>query len=174
MRNIAPRLVGTLVNVAEDQPEYEPVVVLPASHPDFPVMPWAEHNAIIMCFEPTADDRQRIINGENLYISLLVGDEKQQPIMLSIGPEEMAQRYGLQVKERALNVPDDVSACHSTCLVAELEIGDRFKDPTHNEWLPVLELRNNVLNQRYIEIRVSENGRGLTYNKTIEVEVIKP
>lgn len=61
-------------------------------------------NTVVMCFELDGEERQRIINGENLYISMLTYGRPQTPINLSVGPEEMAERYGLEVIHRGLRV----------------------------------------------------------------------
>jgi hypothetical protein len=91
MRNVSPRIVGPLCRVAEDQPQYTPVTVIPAVNPNHPL---PKHNTVIMCFEPSADDRQKIINGENIYIALLTNGSPQQPISISIGPERWLRSMG--------------------------------------------------------------------------------
>jgi hypothetical protein len=171
MRNISPRIVGPLCEVAKDQPQYQPVVVIPAVNPRHPL---PRHNAVIMCFEPTAEDRQRVINGENIYVALLTNGAPQQPILITVGPEDMAAWHNLSVPTReGLQVDSNPPACEeTTCMIQELLVGDTFYDEPLDEWLPVKEVRHSPLGvPRYREIRVSDEGRALSYNRTEVVRV---
>lgn len=80
------------------QPEYEPVEIVRATNPDFWVNPKATHNAVVMAFRPSEDERRRLAEGEDIYISLITFGHPQQPILVDVGPQTMAEIHGLQVK----------------------------------------------------------------------------
>lgn len=73
-------------------------------------------NTVIMAFEITGEERQRIINGEDVYVALLTFGHPQQPIMVGVGPEEMAAIHGLRVDSRlAGDVQMDCGGCGPGC-----------------------------------------------------------
>jgi hypothetical protein len=107
---VEPKLLGNKIRVAENQPEYTPVTVVVAHNPDFraPLSPKAM-NSVIMAFSLTAEERRRIALGENtIYVSLLTFGNLQQPILLTVGAEEMAERFSLDVLQHCGTVqPED-------------------------------------------------------------------
>jgi|SRR5689334_8528074 len=97
---ITPRIEGgTPVRVAEEQPEYEAVDVIFARNHNYSVPVDKEHNAVIMAVTLSGEERQRIINGEDIYIVLLTFGYPQQPIAAFVGPEGAAEMCGLEVKQ---------------------------------------------------------------------------
>lgn len=101
MKNVKPRIQGQVLRAAENQPEYTPVDILLARNIDYTIPVDKDYNTVIMAFELTGEERQRIINGEDVYVALLTYGHPQQPIMLSVGPEEMAEWHGLEVDRRS-------------------------------------------------------------------------
>lgn len=169
MKSIPPRLQGPQATAAKDQPQYAPAEVILARDPQYrnprpeasfivrPSMTEEEglrilremktrlrieegHNTVIMSFEPTPADRQRLINGENIYIALLTFGKPQQPILVACGPEEFAERYELPIRTRALDQPATVAECcgggccgHSNAGVISQADGQRPDDLTADD-----------------------------------------
>ncbi len=100
MEFIRPRLLAPVVRVAERQEEYEPIDAVQAVNPHY----WAAngcHNTMIMAVSLTGEERQRIINGESIYIALLTYGRPQQPLLVSVGPDDMAAWHNLAVDPRS-------------------------------------------------------------------------
>lgn len=51
--------------------------------------------ALAMVFQPDADERARILRGENVYISLLTFGHPMQPIIVLVGKRDAALAFGL-------------------------------------------------------------------------------
>lgn len=125
MKAVVPRIVGLQVRVAENQPEYTPVDTIRARHPDYQNSPKG-YNSVIMAFEPSPEERQRLINGEDIYIALLTFGFPQQPIMLSVGPEDMARWHETEVVHKPtpylrLEKQDDVPCGDATGIPTDAE-----------------------------------------------------
>jgi hypothetical protein len=50
-----------------------------------------------MAFRPSAEDLDLMIQGEDIYIGLLVGDHPQTPINVIVGKEAAARLYNEEV-----------------------------------------------------------------------------
>lgn len=96
MRNVRPQVKAEILDVAKDQPEYLPVEVARVDHPDFPK--GIVGNTALMAFSLDRVEIERLLNGDHLYVGLLCGNGRQQPINIFIGKEEAAQCYDLEVE----------------------------------------------------------------------------
>lgn len=96
MKMTRPKVTGAeQVTIAEEQEEYLPIV---AARVRMRVTPMSTAAGLLFAFEPTKDERERIYNGEDIYISLVTFGEPMQPIMVMCGKEEAAQTFGLGVE----------------------------------------------------------------------------
>ncbi len=86
MRPVRPELQAQIIRVAEQQPEYEAVDVALVRHPDFSAT--RGYNTVVMAFRPTAEERERIGRGEDVYVALLTFGSPQQPIIVFTGKDE--------------------------------------------------------------------------------------
>lgn len=89
MLAVIPAIAGRVVRVAEDQPGYEPVSVVLGTDNMYRC-PNGLYNTVVMAFQLTLEERKRIIDGEDLYVSLLTYGEPQQGIRVLVGEKEMA------------------------------------------------------------------------------------
>lgn len=106
MQPTEPRLSGRKLRIAEDQPQYEPVTVVLADNRQYPAAngfvddpKLRRPNTRIMAFRLTDEDRRRIAAGADVYVAMLTYGNPQQPILLSTGPELMAEIHGLEVTQ---------------------------------------------------------------------------
>lgn len=81
MRMVAPRTGAPELTLAEEQPEYSPLVV--ARYVD---AQGVEH--LLSRWRLTDEERAQIASGEDLYLCLLTHGQPLQPIMMQVGPEE--------------------------------------------------------------------------------------
>ena len=113
MRMIRPKLIAPQVTIAEDQDEYKPLTAAVVRHPSYPAarvgfpdnttgLPPGEHfaetNSVVLAFQPSAEERARIAAGEAIYVSLLTFNRPMQPIIVAVGPENMARWFGVEVE----------------------------------------------------------------------------
>jgi hypothetical protein len=98
MRPIRPKLTATQITIAEDQHEYLPVTAALVNHPGFPLRPGQQHNAIVVAFRPTDEERAKIAAGADLYLEMLTFGGPITPIILDVGPENMAEWFGCEVE----------------------------------------------------------------------------
>lgn len=84
MRAVAPRTGAVEVTIAEDQLEYQPLVVA-CYH-----MPEAGGQGMLTRWQPSPEERARIAAGEDIYICQLVfGDNARfTPMAVRCGPGE--------------------------------------------------------------------------------------
>lgn len=78
MRAVAPRLGLHEVTLAEDQQEYIPITVGVARFAD-------GSTSVTSRWRLTDEEKQRIANGEDVYVTLLTFGGPMQPISISIG-----------------------------------------------------------------------------------------
>lgn len=84
--------------VARNQAEYSVITVALVTHPSYDVREGSDHNSVLMAFRPTAEERARIGEGEDIYISLLTGGGGQQPIIVWAGKHAPAAAYSVEVE----------------------------------------------------------------------------
>lgn len=96
MRSIRPQLKARIINVAEDQPEYEPVLTAIVRHPDF-----NSHfpNTRLMAFVPTPEELELLNKGEAVYVGLLCFDKPQTPMNIMVGKEVASLVYNVPVDD---------------------------------------------------------------------------
>lgn len=105
MRMIRPRLDAPQVTIAEDQQEYLPVTAAIVRNPQYNAALYAQNgelhkaNCVVLAFRPSDEERARLVAGEDLYVSLLTFMQPMQPILVSVGPEEPAAWYGVEVEK---------------------------------------------------------------------------
>lgn len=99
MRHVRPKLKAETITLAEEQDEYKPVTVAVVSNPGYPGARGTPYNTLVMAFEITPEERQRLIDGGRLYVSLLTMLQPMQPILCSIGDHETAEMFGVEVEE---------------------------------------------------------------------------
>lgn len=94
MRAIAPGTGAPEVTVAENQPEYETVVVAVYRH---------ERNVrtLLTRWQPTPDERAAIARGEDIYVGQLNGGGPMTPLVVTAG--------ALEWVVAAAKVPGEVS-----------------------------------------------------------------
>lgn len=85
---IRPRLGGPERVYAAGQPEYEPLAV--ACY-DENWQPSARGGTIVSRWTFSADERQRIAAGEDLFIGILTFGKPLQPLVVEVGPPEWAK-----------------------------------------------------------------------------------
>ena len=78
MRMIGPRTGHEEITVAEDQLQYLPITVNRFTQADGSVI-------ILTRWQPTPDERQRIANGEDLYVGQLNFGGGMTPMMVNVG-----------------------------------------------------------------------------------------
>lgn len=70
---IFPELEGAEITFAKDQPEYRSLRTL------------TDHATVLTRWTPTADQRQAIMDGADLYLELLTFGGPLQPIRITVG-----------------------------------------------------------------------------------------
>lgn len=98
MRMIRPRLSAPQRQIAEEQEEYATVTAALVVHPAWPAGPRG-HNALVLAYKPTEEERLRLANGEAVYLCLLTFGGVMQPVMLDVGPEGFAQLFSVEVEQ---------------------------------------------------------------------------
>lgn len=81
MHMVAPRTGAPEVTIAENQVEYKPVVAALYVHPQFGNAP-----VLLTRWRLNDEDRRRIAEGGDLYISLMTFGHPMQPITVQVGP----------------------------------------------------------------------------------------
>lgn len=107
MRMIRPKLVAPQVTIAEDQEEYLPVTAAFVNHPDYPCdrvrvageKALIEANGVVIAFRPSDHERAKIASGSDIYVHLLTFLKPMQPVIVEVGPENMAAWFGVEVEE---------------------------------------------------------------------------
>lgn len=96
MESIEPAIAADTRTVAKHQGDqgYVPVRAVFATHPDYP-RSGTMHNAVIMAFRPSPEERQQIADGADIYVSLLTFGRPQQPVIITAGKELMARVFNL-------------------------------------------------------------------------------
>lgn len=85
MYMVAPRTGADEITLAEEQPEYSPLVAAKyeiqydAGRPPAP--------GLLTRWRFTEEERARIAAGEDLYLGVLTFGKALQPLMLQVGPE---------------------------------------------------------------------------------------
>lgn len=105
MKSTTPLLVAPYSRVAEHQPQYEAVTVARLNNPQYPGGP-AHPNSVVMAFELDPDERARIAYGAAIYITLLTFGNPQQPVLITVGEDEMAAVFGVATRPREDEPPD--------------------------------------------------------------------
>lgn len=103
---IRPKLEAVQLTIAEEQEEYKSVTAAVVQHPDYPGVrvrlpdgQVAQYNSIVLAFRPTDEERAKLVAGEDLYVSLLTFGKPMQGIILTVGPQEFAQWFGVEVEK---------------------------------------------------------------------------
>jgi hypothetical protein len=106
VRMIRPKLDAPQVTIAEEQEGFKPVTAAIVRHPSYNAVrcriagetETCEANSLVLAFRPTDEERRRIAEGEDIYVSLLTFMHPMQGIILSVGPEHFAGSYGVAVE----------------------------------------------------------------------------
>jgi hypothetical protein len=91
MRMIAPQVEAPHVTVAEDQEEFKPITAAIVRH--------SQGVCHLLAFRPSPEERQRLADGEDLYISLLTFGGPMQGIIVLTGKQEASSVFGVPVSE---------------------------------------------------------------------------
>lgn len=75
------------VKVAEQQPEYDTMTVVQSPSACFP----GAIN-VVSRWQLTPEERQRIADGEDIYLTLLTANGSPQPVIVSCGPLDWRQQ----------------------------------------------------------------------------------
>jgi len=97
MRMIRPKLVAPQVTIAEDQDRYKPVTAALVNHDGYGQL-HGRPNTVVLAFQVNEEERQLLVRGEPLYLSLLTFGAPMQPVILSVGAETVAVMYGVEVE----------------------------------------------------------------------------
>jgi hypothetical protein len=95
MRARSPELDAPQTIFAEDQHEYLPVAAAMVRNPGY-ACPNNQYNTVVLRFEPTAEERKRLADGADVYVSLLTFGGLLQPIIVSAGKEEVSAMYNVR------------------------------------------------------------------------------
>lgn len=95
MNPTPPELDARKVKMAEGQEEYETIEAAVVDHPDFPV----GGNTRVMAFRPTDEERRKISEGADIYVSLLTFGQPMNPLLVLVGKEEAAAVYNVKTTE---------------------------------------------------------------------------
>jgi len=104
MKMVRPKLVAPQITIAEDQAEFKPVTAALARHPDYHGRGYRvgldthELNTVVLAFRPSDEERARLAAGEDIYLSLLTFMQPMQAVIVSVGPQEPAGWYGVEVE----------------------------------------------------------------------------
>lgn len=98
MKNVPPQLDAPTINIAENQPEYIPVVGALVHNPGYGVPYGRTANTVVLAYEPSAEERARVTAGEPIYLSLLTFGGAVQPHILSVGAKAVSAIYNVRVK----------------------------------------------------------------------------
>ena len=96
MESRQPQLDAPISRLAEAQPEYRPVDVAHYMNRTYKRgEKW--WNTLIYAFRPTDEERERIMLGGDIYISLLTFGDPPNPINIFAGKEDAAKAFGLDI-----------------------------------------------------------------------------
>lgn len=98
MRAIRPKLKARQVTVAEEQEEFKPVTVALVTNRLYPCPPDREFNTVVLAYRPSDEERRRIAEGEDIYLSLLTFGAPMQGVLMNVGEKETAAQYDLEVE----------------------------------------------------------------------------
>lgn len=79
------------VRIAEDQPEYLPIDGCIVRDPHSQVL------TTVLAFRPSAEERELLVGGADLYIGLLTNGGPMQPLMVLCGKEEASAVFNVRV-----------------------------------------------------------------------------
>lgn len=97
MQPTTPKLAAKRVIVAKSQPPYLPIEAALVRHPGF-ASPWGMTNAHVVAFQPTPAELEQLNAGEAIYLSLLTFGGPMTPIIMTVGAEETAAIYNVEVE----------------------------------------------------------------------------
>jgi hypothetical protein len=105
MRMIRPKLVAPQITIAEEQDEYKPVTAAMVRNPLYHAGLTAvsdsqivRANGVVLAFRPSDEERAKIAAGSDIYVNLLTFLKPMQPILVDVGPENMAEWFGVEVE----------------------------------------------------------------------------
>lgn len=103
MNAVKPGLKAHIVDLAKNQPQYSVLPVAMVCHPGYaPVRLKITDersvlfNTMVSCWQPTPEERAQLAAGECVYIGLLTGAERPQPMNVVVGPKAAGELYGVQ------------------------------------------------------------------------------
>ena len=98
---LRPRLVAPQITVAEEQEEFLPVTVALVKNPNYPAVPlqpgW-DFNTLVLAFKPSEHELAQLNAGKPLYLSMLTFGKPMQGVILTVGDEETAGMYNVEVE----------------------------------------------------------------------------
>lgn len=80
MRMVAPRTGAEEITIAESQEEYKTLVAAIYETPE-------GHQILLTRWKLSVEEVNRIINGEDIYVSLMTFGTPMQPILVQVGPK---------------------------------------------------------------------------------------
>lgn len=104
---IRPKLTAPQIQIAENQEEYKTVTAALVNHPSYPSRAarinadpeLVQANGVVLAFRPSDEERAKIAAGSDIYVSLLTFLKPMQPIIVDVGPENMAEWFGCEVEK---------------------------------------------------------------------------
>ena len=97
---------GTPIVIAASQSEFQTVTAVVVNHPGYSSLTIrhdddrVEHfNTLLVAFQPDDTQRAKLAAGEPLYIGVLTGGAKLQPLLPCVGAAEAAAIYNTEVVE---------------------------------------------------------------------------
>lgn len=95
MQATTPQLDTKRIRVAEGQDGFNPITAAIVRHPAYP-SPVVEGNTHVLAFKPNDDERTRITEGADIYVSLLTFGGAMQGIIVMAGKEEASAIYNVK------------------------------------------------------------------------------
>lgn len=78
MRAVAPRIGYPEVTLAEEQEEYFALTAAKVPYDDGSI-------GVVTRWRLSSEEREKVARGEDLYLVLMTGDGRPQPVLLSVG-----------------------------------------------------------------------------------------
>lgn len=97
MLNTVPALIAPKVQIDTNHESFVSMVGVAVVDKPFGVPPGQTHNTIVVAFTPTEEERQQLQHGAAIYVSQLVFNKDMPPTTVTVGPDVLAERLGIEV-----------------------------------------------------------------------------
>jgi hypothetical protein len=97
MRMISPQIDAPQIQVAEDSDQFMVVTAALVTNPQYELATGRRYNTIMMAWRPSALERAKLANGEDLYIGVLTFGGPLQALIPIVGKHEAAEVFRVGV-----------------------------------------------------------------------------